>query len=221
MSHLTETLQQMWLWFEKGGLVMVPLLLCSILGLAIVLVKLVQLRRSKIIIPEIVQIIRSFAAPEDADIALRICREKKGPFATVIRLGLENRDLPPDGIREIIEDQGRQETRSLEQGLIALETIAAIAPLLGLLGTVLGMVDVFNEITASDVVQVNQLSNGISKALITTVVGLSIGIPALVAYNYLLSKVDSLVLDIEKHAALLFHKLRRHAQPNGSGDVTV
>ncbi|MBN2384207.1 MotA/TolQ/ExbB proton channel family protein [bacterium] len=219
MEQLMNMVEHLWLWLEKGGLVMVPLLLCSVIGLAIVLVKLVQLRHHKIIIPEIVQIIKSFAGPADAEMALRVCRDKKGPFATIIKLGLENRDLPADGIREIIEDQGRQETRALEQGLITLETIAAIAPLLGLLGTVLGMVDVFNEIASAASVQVNQLSTGISKALITTIVGLSIGIPALVAYNYLLNRVESLVLDIEKHAAILFHKLRRLSETPVNGDI--
>lgn len=209
MDQIMKLIEESWIWFEKGGTVMIPLLLCSILGLAIVLAKLFQLRPNRIIVPEIVRLIRSITRHDDAEHALRVCHQKGGPFANVIISGLENRDLPSDAMREIIEEQGRQETRSLERGLITLETIAAIAPLLGLLGTVVGMVDVFNEIAASDTVQVSQLSKGISKALITTVVGLSIGIPALVAYNYLLNRAESLILDIEKHAALLFHKIQR------------
>jgi biopolymer transport protein ExbB len=195
-------------YLEKGGIVMIPLLLCSVLALAIFILKIFHLRRRKVIFPEIVQVIEKIQQPEEIDLARRVCEERKGAFANVILIGLENRALPREELKEAIVDQGRQEARSLERGLVALETIAGIAPLLGLLGTVLGMVDVFNEISKTDAVQVSQLSDGISKALITTVVGLTIGIPALVAYNYLIEKSETLILEIEKHSGKLIHKLR-------------
>lgn len=199
-------------WLAKGGLVMVPLLLCSILGLAIILAKLLQLRQRKIIRPTIVNLLHSIDSPDDIDVVLRVCQDQQGPFANIIVAGLQNRDLSPDGIREILEDKGRQESRTLEHGLVALDTIAVIAPLLGLLGTVLGMVDVFNELASADQIHASQLSGGISKALITTVVGLCVGIPALVAHNYLLSKVEELSFGIEENLNLLFLKLRRFAE---------
>lgn len=207
-------------YLEKGGIIMIPLLLCSVIGLAIFILKIFQLRRRKVIFPEIVQVIEKIQQPDEIDLARRVCEERKGAFASIILTGLENRALPREELKEAVVDQGRQEARVLERGLVALETIAGVAPLLGLLGTVLGMVDVFNEITKSDVVQVSQLSDGISKALITTVVGLTIGIPSLVAYNYLIEKAEMLILEIEKYSGKLIHKLRHFqlgAEVNGGG----
>ena len=209
MTDLLNSITELINYLEKGGWVMIPLLLCSVLGLAIVLLKIFQLRRRKIIFPEIVKVVQSIREVQELNLALEVCRDKEGPFANVILAGLENQDLPRDEIKEVLVDQGRQEVRVLQQGLMALETIAAVAPLLGLLGTVLGMVDVFTEISASDVIQASQLSDGISKALITTVVGLTIGIPSLVAYNFLIDKSEALILEIEKYSSKLIHKLRR------------
>ena len=121
---------------------------------------------------------------------------------------LSNQDLPKDELKEIILDQGRQEVRVLERGLVMLETIAAAAPLLGLMGTVIGMIKVFNVISQQGIGQASVLSGGISEALITTVTGLAIGIPALVAFNYFTNKAESLVMDIEKHSATLLRRFR-------------
>jgi biopolymer transport protein ExbB len=208
MTEFWQSIVDLINYLEKGGLVMIPLLFCSVLGLAIVLLKVFQLRQKKVILPEIVGLVKSIHGPNEINLARRVCQEKKGSFANVILAGLENKDLPREEIKEIIIDQGRQEVRILQQGLVALETIAGVAPLLGLLGTVLGMVDVFNEISRSDVIQASQLSDGISKALITTVVGLTIGIPSLVAYNFLIDKSEALILEIEKYSSKLIHKLR-------------
>jgi biopolymer transport protein ExbB len=103
---------------------------------------------------------------------------------------------------------------------VGLETIAGVAPLLGLFGTVIGMIKVFNVISQQGLGQANVLSRGISEALITTVTGLAIGIPALIAYNYFTSKAEGLVLDIEKYTASLLHKIRRMtecSEETGSG----
>jgi biopolymer transport protein ExbB len=141
-------------------------------------------------------------------VAERICEANKGPFANIMLATLRNQDLPKDELKEIILDQGRQEVRVLERGLVMLETIAAAAPLLGLMGTVLGMIKVFNVISQKGIGQASVLSGGISEALITTVTGLAIGIPALVAFNYFTNKAESLVMDIEKYSTLLLHTFR-------------
>jgi biopolymer transport protein ExbB len=208
MTTLGNSIVDLWQYLEKGGILMIPLFLCSILAFAILILKLMQLRHKKIIFPEIVSVIRSIENPEDINLAQRVCKEKKGSFANVILVALNNQHLPRDEQKEAIIDQGRQEVRILEQGLGALETITGISPLLGLLGTVLGMIDVFNEIVKTEVVQAAQLSDGISKALITTVVGLMIAIPALVAYNYLINKAEGLILEIEKYSNQLVRKFR-------------
>lgn len=208
MNTLGNSIVDLWNYLVKGGILMIPLFMCSIFALAILILKLIQLRHKKIINPEIVSVIRSIEGPEDINLAQRVCKEQKGSFSNVILVVLNNQHLPRDEQKEAILDQGRQEVRVLEQGLGALETITGISPLLGLLGTVLGMIDVFNEIVKTEVVQAAQLSDGISKALITTVVGLMIAIPTLVAYNYLINKAEGLILEIEKYSNQLIRKLR-------------
>ena len=200
MNHVIEFL-------SKGGLIIYPLLLSSVLGLAIVIEKLVSLRRKKIIIPEIISVLDNIKDAKDIGLASSICDKHKGPFARTIQVGLDNRDLSRDEIKEALTDQGRQEVHQLERGLFVLETIAVVAPLLGLLGTVIGILKVFNVISEVGVGQAGAMAGGISEALITTIVGLSIGIPAVVGYNYFTSKAESLVLEIEKYSSLLFKKV--------------
>ncbi|MGD2088729.1 MAG: MotA/TolQ/ExbB proton channel family protein [Candidatus Aminicenantes bacterium] len=200
MNHVLE-------FFGKGGFVMYPLLLCSIAALAIVIEKIVTLRRKKVIIPEVVNVLDNIKETGDIGLALSICEKHEGPFANIIRAGLVNRELPREELKEVLSDQGRQEVQYLERGLVILETIAAIAPLLGLLGTVIGILKVFDVIAVMGVGQATALSGGISEALITTIVGLSIGIPAVVVFNLFANKAERLILEIEKYSALLLAKM--------------
>jgi biopolymer transport protein ExbB len=199
---------EVWSFLVKGGVMMIPLAFCSVLGLAIIIERAIALRRKQILVPEIVSVIENIDGPEDFSLAKAICDKYQGPFANIIRVGLESRDLPREEVKETILDQGRQEIRELERGLSALETIAGVAPLLGLLGTVTGMIKVFAVISRIGVGQAEALSGGISEALITTAAGLSIGITALIAYNYFSNKAENLVLDIEKYSSQLLRKLR-------------
>ncbi|MFC2141255.1 MotA/TolQ/ExbB proton channel family protein [Acidobacteriota bacterium] len=199
MNHVLE-------FFGKGGFVMYPLLLCSIAALAIVIEKIVTLRRKKVIIPEVVNVLDNIKGTGDIGLALSICEKHQGPFANIIRTGLVNRELPREELKEVLSDQGRQEVQYLERGLVILETIAAIAPLLGLLGTVIGILKVFDVIAVMGVGQATALSGGISEALITTIFGLSVGIPAVVVFNLFANKAERLILEIEKYSALLLAK---------------
>ncbi|MCH9008681.1 MotA/TolQ/ExbB proton channel family protein [candidate division KSB1 bacterium] len=200
-------MEQVLEFFQKGGFVIYPLMLCSVLGLAIIVEKALALRRKSVIIPEIVNILDDIKGSDDISLALSICDRHEGPFANVIRVGLESRDMPKDEIKEALNDQGRQEVHTLERGLVILETIAGISPLLGLLGTVVGILKVFNVIAAVGVGQATALSGGISEALITTIVGLSIGIPAVVVYNYFIDKAEGHILEIEKYSSMLLKKV--------------
>lgn len=200
---------EMYEMLSRGGIVMIPLLLISVLALAVVIERALFLRTSRILKPHVVKLISRIEKPEEAEMALSQLKDEEGPFLNIMRAGLEKRTQPRDEIKEAILDQGRQETHALEKGLVILETIAGIAPLLGLLGTVLGMIKVFQVISEQGLGQTQLLSGGISEALITTVVGLSIAIPTLVAYNYFTHKVERLVLEIEKHSSHLMTKLAR------------
>ena len=196
-----------WEMIVNGGVVMVPLLLTSIVGLAVAIERALFLRRRRILRPVVVEHIETLRKPEDIEQIVDGVGKQDGPFLNVIRAGLENRQRSKEEIKEAILDQGRQEARTLERGLVILETVAGIAPLLGLLGTVIGMIKVFRVITQEGLGQTQSLSGGISEALFTTVVGLSIAIPALVAYNYFSHKVEDLVLEIEKYSGQLVNKL--------------
>ncbi|MBN1164593.1 MAG: MotA/TolQ/ExbB proton channel family protein [Candidatus Krumholzibacteriota bacterium] len=206
---------------QKGGIVMVPLLMGSILALAIVIERAFGLRTRKVIAPEIVASIGSIGSLEDVRVAQRICEANTGPFANILLAALRNQDLTRDEMKEVILDQGRQEVRVLQRGLVMLETVAAASPLLGLMGTVIGMIKVFNVISVQGVGQASVLSGGISEALITTVTGLAIGIPALVAFNYFTDKAENLVMDIEKYSGTLLHKIRILLPAAGGDDIAV
>ena len=200
-------MKNVWEFLVKGGITMIPLFLCSVAGLAIVIEKFISLQRRKIIVPEVVSVLENIKGTNDFPLAVSICERHHGPFANIIRIILENHNLPREEIKETLLDQGRQEVHQLEKGLGMLETVAGIAPLLGLLGTVLGILKVFKVISVMGVGQATALAGGISEALITTIAGLFIGIPALVAYNYFASRAEALVLEIEKYSNRLLNKI--------------
>jgi biopolymer transport protein ExbB len=200
-------MKNVWEFLVKGGICMIPLFMCSVAGLAIVIEKFYSLQRRKIIVPEVVGVLENIKGTNDFPLAISICEKHHGPFANIIRIALENHSLPREEIKETIFDQGRQEVHQLEKGLGVLETVAGIGPLLGLLGTVLGILKVFKVISVMGVGQATSLAGGISEALITTIAGLFIGIPALVAYNYFGNKAEGLVLEIEKYSNRLLNKI--------------
>ncbi len=198
--------------FEKGGIMMYPLILASVLALAIIIERFFSLQKRKVIIPEIISVVEQFSSFKDIELAKNICAKYNGPLSNLIQIGLENTDLERAEIKELIEDQGRQEVRHLEKGLTIIETIAVISPLMGLLGTVLGMIKVFGVIKEQGIGQAAALSGGISEALITTVTGLFVGIPVLIFFNYFSRKAEIFVLDIEKYSIILIQKIHKLSQ---------
>jgi len=193
--------------FERGGIMMYPMALASFIALIIIIERAITLQKKKIIIPDIINVIEQFGSLKDVELARNICAKFNGPLPNLIKVGLDNSDLDRADIKELIEDQGRQEVRHLERGLTILETIAVISPLLGLLGTVLGMINVFTVLTEQGIGQASALSGGISEALVTTVTGLFIGIPVLISYNFFTKRAENFVLDIEKYSNFLIQKL--------------
>jgi biopolymer transport protein ExbB len=193
--------------FKQGGVLMYPLAVCSVVALAIIVERWLNLRRAKVIRPDITQVIENIKSPEDLGLAYSICEKNKGPFSAVVLTALEMKNLPKEEIKEAILDTGRQQMRRLERGLVVLDTVAGISPLLGILGTVFGMIQIFRDITQFGIGQASALASGIQVALITTAAGLLVGIPALVAYNYFTNKVDGLVMDLEYWAGYLLNKL--------------
>jgi biopolymer transport protein ExbB len=187
--------------FRSGGPVMYPILLCSILFVAILIERLFHLHRAQINTGEFVAGIRNIIKKGNMAEAVSICEETPGPVAHVIKAGIIKHDRPKAEIKEAIDDAALHEVPRLEKNLVVLATIAHISPLLGLFGTVLGMIQVFDKIEALGGRQdPSQLAGGIGQALLTTAAGLAVAIPVFVAYNYLVSRVGSLIWDMERTA---------------------
>jgi biopolymer transport protein ExbB len=195
--------------FIKGGWTMYPLALSSVIALAVVIERIWSLRRKRVLAPEIIGVLDQIKSPSDLGLVRSVCQKFSGAFSNIVLTGLDNRDLPPEELRGLVEDEGRQQVRTLSRGLVTLETVAAVAPLMGLLGTVLGMIKVFEVIQTLGVGEAKALSGGISEALITTATGLLIGIPVLIAFNYFSSRTEALILDMEKYILVLLNKLTR------------
>jgi biopolymer transport protein ExbB len=186
---------------------MFPLALLSVIALAVTIEKLIALRSSRVIQGEIVSCIESIQTQADIPLAIKICERFDSPFANIVLSGLLEANKPVLIVRQAMEDTGRREVKRLERYMVLLETAAAAGPLLGLLGTVTGMIEVFSVISVSGVGQTGMLSGGIAQALITTVFGLVIGIPALIAYNLLDARVDGLVIRIDTYSHTLLRQL--------------
>jgi biopolymer transport protein ExbB len=185
---------------QAGGLLMIPILICSVIALSIVVERFWTLQAKKIAPKHLAAQVWQWHKGNNLDEEHLRALASNSPLGRVLASGLANRDHPRDIMKEAIEETGRQVVQELERYLNTLGTIASVSPLLGLLGTVIGMIKVFAAITTHGVGNANVLAGGISEALITTAAGLSVAIPALIFYRYFRGKVDSLVLVMEEEA---------------------
>jgi len=201
---------------KAGGWVMLPILLCSVVATAIVAERFWTLRRRRIapdnLVVQIWNLARSGQLGEDRLRGLR----KSSPLGRILAAGLANMNHSRELMKESIEDVGRHVVHDLERYLNTLGTIAAITPLLGLLGTVLGMIRVFTVITTEGVGNPGVLAGGIAEALITTAAGLIVAIPSLLFYRYFRGRVDELVVTMEQEAIKLVEALHG-GQRDGGG----
>jgi biopolymer transport protein ExbB len=183
---------------RAGGWVMVPIIACSIIAAAIVLERLWTLQPKRVLPVNLAKQVREWISNDELDPAHLQRLHQSSPLGQMLAAGLANRHKPREIIKESIEDAGRHAVHELERYLSPLGTIASISPLLGLLGTVFGMIKVFAAISTAGVGSPGALAGGISEALITTAAGLSIAIPAMIAYRWLRARVDGLVIQMEK-----------------------
>ncbi|MEE4639320.1 MAG: MotA/TolQ/ExbB proton channel family protein [Wenzhouxiangella sp.] len=194
-----------------GGWLMVPILLCSVLAVAIILERFIALRRSRVVPRGLPDQVQRWAAQEELDHQHIDQLRLSSPLGEVLAAALEHRDRRREVIKEAVEDTGRQVVHSLERFLNTLGTIAGITPLLGLLGTVIGMIRVFSAIMLHGVGDPNEMAGGISEALITTAAGLSVAIPTYFFYRYFRGLVRDYVLQMEAQALKLLQAIE-HGQ---------
>jgi biopolymer transport protein ExbB len=194
---------------KSGGIVMVPIVLCSILALAISLERLWTLRGQKVVPEELTDKIWQWVENRSLSDKQITALQQHSPLGRVLAAGLANRHRDRLVMIEAIEDAGRHVMHDLERYLNPLATIASISPLLGLLGTVMGMIRTFRAVTISGIGDPSALAGGIAEALVCTAGGLIVAIPALVAYRYFRGKVDGLVVDLEKVSLKLVQAIDR------------
>ena len=212
----------MWEMLLAGRYMMIPIGLASLVGMAVIIERIYVLRQRRIIVPEIAEAVMTLSASQDLSVAYAICGRRPGPFANLVKSGLDHANNDWTVIRDVLEETGRQEATRLTRRLGVLETVAAVSPLLGLLGTVLGMIRVFATISAAGLGNPETLSSGISEAMVTTAAGLIIGIPALVAYNWLNGRADRIIFDLEYYSSKVLDTLRRRQiEKRATGDVDI
>lgn len=190
-----------------GGWVMLPILLCSAIALGIILERAWTLRKKSVMPPEVVEQVWRWARQRELDARHIEALRNGSPLGRVLAAALANRNRPREVMKEHVEDTGRHVIHDLERFLNSLGTIAGVTPLLGLLGTVLGMIQVFSTILTEGVGDATRLAGGISEALITTAAGLTVAIPAYMFYRYFRGRVAELVVRMEEQAMALIEAL--------------
>jgi biopolymer transport protein ExbB len=194
-------------WFRRGGLFMWPILICAALGMGIIIERFIFYRKAKLnpreFIEEFDRVLKSGTIIE----AETLCKEKNMVISRILLRGLKLRSLGLDHIEKGISAAGSIEIASLEKGLSVLSATGNIAPLLGFLGTVSGMITAFQSIAAADQVSARLVAGGIYEALITTEAGLIIAIPVLAFYNFFIHRIEVFVADIERISADIVEKL--------------
>jgi len=194
---------------KSGGWLMLPIIICSIISAAIILERLWTLQPGRVLPRNLTRQVWEWVSKNQLNHTHIESLHNGSPLGEILAAGLANRHREREVIKESIEDTGRQVVHDLERFLNSLGTIAAITPLLGLLGTVIGMVKVFAAITTHGVGDPTVLAGGISEALITTAAGLTVAIPSLIGYRYLRGRVDALVVRMEKEAVTMVEALMR------------
>lgn len=184
--------------FTRGGPLMYPILLCSVIGWAIFMERIfafIKVRRNLISLQSAV---KNFLQEDKAKEAVDLCVHKKSPLAKILLVVLRNRGCQRSHLKSLAEEVGEREAVALQRYLGLLGTIANITPLLGLLGTVLGMIKAFNVIAVQGMGTPATLGGGISEALITTAAGLTVAVPMILLHRYLSSRSERLVLELEE-----------------------
>ena len=209
---LTWQEQARQLWVDTGFMRW-PLALCLVLGIIVIIVKFISLTAKAAKTRRIIKQVDELLTQRKIGEALELTRDTDAPAANILYAGLERHEEGTDRVMKAIENQGLIEMSKLERGLVVLATLTNIAPLLGFLGTVIGMILAFQSIEAAGEVEATLVAGGIKVALLTTAAGLMIAIPVSIGHNYFVSRIDALVIDMEESAQKMVDTL--HALETG------
>lgn len=207
-----STINSVWDFCVKGGIVMIPIALCSLIGLALVVERLLSVRRTKAIPPGFLEGLRPLVREGNQQRCLEYCRASKSPMGRICEAGFKRWDRPIEQVEKAISDAGQTEIAVMRKHLRALSVITSISPLLGLLGTIFGMIKAFQTVAASGdaLGRTELLAEGIYEAMITTAAGLIVAIPSLIMYNFIAARVDRLVLEMD---GVCLELVEQHGRP--------
>ena len=206
----------MWELFKDGGWAMYPLVVLLVLGIAIAIERLINLSRAGIDANAFFQNLEEALRSGGPDEAARICSETRGPVASVIHAGLLRMHRGIDHVEKAIDNAGAVEMAFLERGMVWLSTVANLAPMIGFLGTVSGMISAFQAIERAGDVEPSMVAGGISEALITTASGLIVGIIIQFLHNFFASRIDRIIADMQEHTAGFVDLLAETGQANAA-----
>ena len=193
--------------FIKGGNFMPFLLISAIIMVAVLIERFVTLAKARTNTRRLIGTVITTLRTDGVTAAAQVCERTRGPIAAILHSGLLRADRGPEAVEKAIETSGTIEMSFLERGLVTLSTVANVAPLLGFLGTVSGMINAFEAIANADQVNAKLVASGISEALITTATGLVIAIPASIGYSFFLSVIDRYIIEMEETSAELVEEL--------------
>ncbi|MEK7348064.1 MAG: MotA/TolQ/ExbB proton channel family protein [Candidatus Eisenbacteria bacterium] len=208
VPHQSGMIELYW----TGGVFMHPILFCSVVGLGLIIERAWFFTRARTDTRRLMGEVLRTLQDQGLESAQRMLHARRGPIAAVLHSGLARAKRGPEAVEKAIETAASIEIALLERGLIWLATVANIAPLLGFLGTVSGMIHAFEAIAAAEEVSAKLVATGISEALITTAAGLIVAIPVQAAHNYFVSRIDKFVIDIEESGAELIDSLTTHSK---------
>jgi biopolymer transport protein ExbB len=195
--------------FVKGGVFMWWLLTVALVGFVFIIERLWTLNRARVNTRKLIGTVITTLRNDGVQAASEECQKVRGPIAAILYAGLQKANKGPDAVEKAISTAGTIEMSFLERGLIWVSSVTTIAPLMGFLGTVSGMINAFEAIAASEQVNAKLVASGISEALITTATGLIVAIPATIGYNYFVSSIDRFVIEMEETSAELIEELER------------
>ena len=204
-------------FLTHGGPVIWLILLAAAIALATFIERVLYCHQSQINSAEFLNGVRTVLKRDNVVEAISICDATPGPVARIVKTAILNRDRGRERVREAVEEAGLTEVPRLEEKLNLLATIAQIAPLLGLLGTILGFMDIFSKVQEAGLyAHLEQLSHGIWQALICAAAGIAVAIPVHAGYNYLVSRINKIVLDMERAAAEIVNIVTENGNGNPS-----
>lgn len=213
-SSFSNFLQSMSEWAANWNMVLVVLFICSVIGAAVFLERLIYLKKIEVDATDLLVRLRESIEEGNVVEAIHTCEHTRGAVSNIVKVGLSKHDKPKESIENAMELRGLIEISKMEKNARILSIIAHIAPLIGLLGTVLGFIKAFAEMRISSLVEISatQIGEAMEYALVTTAAGLVVAIPAVIGYNYIVSRIEGMIVEMQATAAEVVDLLSSHKE---------